>query len=255
MIFYFSGTGNSLYVAQKLKDDDGSELINMADALNKKQFSYKVGKNEKIGFIFPVYFNGLPDIVFEFVDNLTIESDSKPFIYSIITCGASIGNADKMLEKKLKQKDIQLDSSFSVTMPSNYVIMYDVPHIEKQKSTLQNADSEIEEIIRLLEDNKKGNFSNHGLISIISPIVYPIYGFYRKTKKFNVTDSCNGCGLCEEICPSGVIKLESGHPVWMKEKCSHCSSCINRCPTFAIQYGNSTLKRGRYINPNVKFSD
>lgn len=38
MIFYFSGTGNSLYVAQKLQKYDGSKLINIADALSKKKF-------------------------------------------------------------------------------------------------------------------------------------------------------------------------------------------------------------------------
>ncbi|HOI39753.1 MAG TPA: hypothetical protein PL168_03405 [Methanobacterium sp.] len=30
MIFYFSGTGNSLYVAQKLSENDGIKLIDIA---------------------------------------------------------------------------------------------------------------------------------------------------------------------------------------------------------------------------------
>lgn len=211
--------------------------------------------DEKVGFVFPVYFYGLPNLVSEFVDNLTLESDSKPFIYSIITCDSAIGNADKMLEKKLKQKNLQLESSFSITMLSNYVIMYDTPDMEKQKLTIQDAEDEIENVIKLLEVNQKGNFSNHGFMSILSPIAYPIYGIYRKTKNFNVTDPCNGCGLCEEICPSEVIKLEYRNPMWIKEKCSHCSACINRCPILSIQYGNSTLKRGRYVNPSVKFGN
>ncbi|WP_414470276.1 EFR1 family ferrodoxin [Methanobacterium sp. ACI-7] len=254
MIFYFSGTGNSLYVARKLQENDGSELIDIADALNKKRFKYKVKDDEKIGFIFPVYFYGLPNLVSDFVDQLTIESNSKPFIYSVITCGASIGNADKMLDNILKQKNLQLDSSFSVVMPSNYVIMYNVPDKQKQKLTLFNAEKEIEEIIRLLEANKKGNFAHHGFISILTPIMYPIYGFYRKTKNFSATDACNSCGLCEKICPSEIIKLKSGKPEWIEGKCSHCSACINRCPTLAIQYGKSTMKRGRYVHPNVKFN-
>ncbi len=254
MIFYFSGTGNSLYVAQKLHENDGSELIDMADALSTKRFNYKIKDDEKIGFVFPVYFYGLPNLVAEFVDKLKIESDKSPFIYSVITCGSAIGNADKMLEKKLKQKDLQLNSSFSVAMPSNYVMMYDASDKQKQKLTLQNAEKEIENIIKLLEANERGNFANNSLMAILTPFAYSIYGFYRKTKNFNVLENCSGCGLCEEICPSGTIKLESGKPVWLNEKCSHCSACINRCPTESIQYGKSTLKRGRYINPNVKFS-
>lgn len=254
MIFYFSGTGNSLYVAKKLSENDESKLIDIAEAIHEKRFEYNVKKDEKIGFVFPVYFYGLPTFVTELVDQLTIKSGSKPIIYSVITCGGSIGNADKMLKKLLEKRNLELSSSFSVLMPSNYTMMYDVPDKEKQNIVLQNAEKEIEKIAKLLETNTKGDFAFHGYFSIFKPIVYPIYGIYRKTNKFYATEDCNNCGSCEEMCPSEVIQIKNGKPVWIEEKCSHCSGCINRCPTRAIQYGNSTLKRGRYVNPNVKFS-
>ena len=256
MIFYFSGTGNSLYVAQKLHESEGGELINIADAVNEKQFKYKIADGEKIGIVFPVYFYGLPTIVAEFMDRLTIESDGSPFVYTVITCGGSIGHADKMIADRLKQKNLQLNSAFSIKMPSNYVIMYDVPDKEKQNLTLQDAEKQIEKIVESLEVNKKGNFvSNRGYFALLSSLAYRLYGTYRKTKKFYATDACTSCGLCEEICPSRAIQLSSGKPRWVNEKCSHCSACINRCPSQAIQYGNATKKRGRYVNPNVKFSD
>lgn len=254
MIFYFSGTGNSLYVAQKLSENDGSQLVDIAEAIHEKRFEYRVKDDEKIGFVFPVYFYGLPTFVAEFVDQLTIKSDSKPFTYSVITCGGSIGNADKMLKKLLEKRNLELDSSFSVLMPSNYTIMYDVPTTEEQKLVLQDAEKEIEKISKRLDAGEKGNFAFHGYLFLFTPILYPIYGIYRKTKKFNATEDCNNCGLCEEMCPSEVILIENGKPVWIEEKCSHCSGCINRCPTKAIQYGKSTIKRGRYVNPNVKFN-
>ena len=254
MIFYFSGTGNSLYVAQKLHGADGEELIDMAGALKEKRFKYEVAEGEKVGIVFPVYFYGLPTIVAEFIGQLIIESSADPFIYTVITCGGSIGSADKMLANLLKQNNLELNSAFSVEMPSNYVIMYDVPDNEKQNLTLDSAEKQIEKIVELLESDKKGDFvSNRGL-SILTPLAYRIYGIYRKTKKFYATDACTSCGLCEEICPSKTIQLSSGKPEWINEKCSHCSACINRCPTKAIQYGNATKKRGRYVNPNVEFS-
>ena len=255
MIFYFSGTGNSLYAAQKLHEADGGELIDMVSALNEKHFKYSVADGEKIGIVFPVYFYGLPTVVVEFMDRLAIESDADPFIYTVITCGGSIGKADKMIEDKLKQKNLHLNSSFSIKMPSNYVIMYDVPDKEKQDLTLRDAEKQIEKIVGFLEVNKKGNFvSNRGYFALLSPIAYKLYGTYRKTKKFYATDACTSCGLCEEICPSKSIQLSSGKPEWINDKCSHCSACINRCPTRAIQYGDATKKRGRYVNPNVEFS-
>ena len=69
MIFYFSGTGNSLYAAQKLHEAEKGELIDMAGALNEKRFEYELSEGEKVGIVFPVYFYGLPTIVAEFMDN------------------------------------------------------------------------------------------------------------------------------------------------------------------------------------------
>lgn len=254
MIFYFSGTGNSLYVAQKLSENDGSKLIDIAEAIRDENFEYEVKEDEKIGFVFPVYFYGLPTLVAEFADKITLKSDSKPFIYSLITCGGSIGSADKMLRKLLENTNHELSSSFSVLMPSNYTIMYDVPTKEDQKLVLQEAEKEIEEIKNHLELGEKGNFAFHGYLFPFTSILYPIYGIYRKTKKFHATEDCNNCGLCSEMCPTEVIKIKDGKPTWIEDKCSHCCACINRCPTKAIQYGNSTIKRRRYVNPNVEFS-
>lgn len=254
MIFYFSGTGNSLYVAKKLYEDDGSELVDMGEALSEKCFNYEVNPGEKIGFVFPVYFYGLPTVVVEFLESLHIKSKEKPFIYTVITCAGSIGNADRTLGKMLEERNLELNSSFSVTMPNNYNIMSNLPDVQKQSIILQNAEREIEEIFKALKERTEGDFAKHGYLSMFTPIVYPIYGIYRNTKKFYATQDCNNCGSCEEMCPSGVIQIKNGTPTWTNEKCSHCSSCINRCPTGAIQYGNSTMKRRRYVNPNVKFS-
>ena len=254
MIFYFSGTGNSLYVAQKLHEDEGSELVDMAEALGKKYFNYEANIDEKIGFVFPVYFYGLPTVVFEFLENLNLKSQEKPFVYTVITCAGSIGNADKTLGKMFEEKNLELNSSFTVTMPNNYNIMSNLPDEQKQSIILQNAEKEIDEIVKALNEKTEGNFAKHDYFSLFTPIVYPLYGFYRHTNKFHATEDCNRCGSCQEMCPTGVIKMKNGIPTWTEEICSHCSACINRCPTQAIQYGNSTIKRRRYVNPNVEFS-
>lgn len=42
MIFYFTGTGNSLAVAGKLLGAE-ERLVNMADALREQKYDYKAG--------------------------------------------------------------------------------------------------------------------------------------------------------------------------------------------------------------------
>jgi len=254
MIFYFTGTGNSLYVAKKIQEVEGGELIDMVKSLNEKNFNYKIENDEKIGFIFPVYFWGLPTIVSEFMNQLNLKTEKNPFIYTAITCGGHIGNADKDLAKILKSKNLKLNSSYSIKMPSNYIMWSDIANKETIKSIFITTEKEIEKLIKGIKQMKEGYFGEHGSLAIISPIPYRIYGIYRGTKKFYVTEKCTSCGQCEKICPSKAIQIQKGIPEWIKRKCSHCTACINRCPSKAIEYGNSTKKRERYVNPYVKFS-
>jgi NAD-dependent dihydropyrimidine dehydrogenase PreA subunit len=255
MIFYFSGTGNSLYVAKKIQESENDELINVSKALNEKNFNYKIKKDEKIGFVFPVYFYGLPIILIDFINKLKIETDEIPYIYTVITYGSAMGNADKSLEKLLKSNNLHLDGSFSVKMPENYVVIFNIDDEDKINLSLDRAEKDIGILVNDIKLNKKGNFAKHGYFKLFTPIVYKAYNMMRNTKKFHVNDNCTGCASCEQICPSNVIVMENKKPKWIKNKCSHCTACINRCLSKSIDYGNRTKKRRRYINPNVKFFD
>ena len=57
MIFYFTGTGNSLWVAKALSEALGETLISIADELHKKEVGlvYPVRPDEKILFVYPVH--------------------------------------------------------------------------------------------------------------------------------------------------------------------------------------------------------
>ena len=59
MIFYFTGTGNSLYAARKLADE-GEQIVSIVEALRSKAFHYTLSEGEKLGFVFPVYFYRCP---------------------------------------------------------------------------------------------------------------------------------------------------------------------------------------------------
>jgi len=266
MIFYFTGTGNSLYVAKKIQESEGGELIDMGIALNEKKFHYKIEKGEKIGLVFPVYFMGLPPIVAEFVKQLNLETNETPFIYTVITCAVLVGNADKDLTKLFESKNLQLNSSYSVKMPDNYVMVFEniiatmiAGHYYGKdiNSALDTAEKQIEELIESVKKEEKGYFAKQGFAPIptFSSLYYGFYGIIRNTKKFYATEKCTNCGQCERVCPSKVIQMKDGKPVWIKEKCSHCTACINRCPSQGIEYGKSTKKRERYLNPYIKFKD
>ena len=87
MIFYFSATGNSQYVAERLAKVYNDETYYMAECLHQNKLAYKLQKDEPLGIVCPTYCLALPSIVETFLDKIQIEADSssKPYIYFVAT--------------------------------------------------------------------------------------------------------------------------------------------------------------------------
>lgn len=244
MIFYFSGTGNSLFVAKRLLGKE-EQLINIGDSIREGNFSFKISNNESLGFVFPVYFYTVPAIVKDFIEKLEL-INTPSYVYGIITCGGSISQAGVVLKKCLETKNINLNYLNHVLMPDNSMLFYQIPGPDKAEERLKNAEELCLQIKKDIDEKKSVKLSNN---SVISNLIGLGYKACMNTKKFYADDLCISCGLCERNCPEKVIELKEGKPVWVKEKCTKCSSCINRCPVHAIQYGNGTQKRNRYVIP------
>ncbi len=239
MIYYFSGTGNSRYVAQRLAEALGETLCDMAsDPIEDR--------SERTGFVMPVYYWGIPNLVLDFLKNFKIKE--KSYVYLIFTCGGSTGAAGKMFEKAIGRK---CDAQFSVLMPDTWTPMFDVSDKAKMESILDAAEPVIGSIIDKVKTREKGDFNRHKGFTPLTPLVYPSYK-RQTTRKFTVSEACIGCGLCEKLCPSGIIRLENGKPLWTSDKCVFCLGCLHRCPEFAIQFGGKTKKHGQFYNPRVK---
>lgn len=247
MIFYFSGTGNSLQAAMKVQQEN-EQIIAIADCVKEKRFHFTLEEGETLGIVCPTYFYGIPTIVHYFLRQLELDGPRPEYSYGLLTCGGSIGGADRMLEEKLAiTQEIFLNAAFSVKMPDNYVLMYDVASEEKQDQTLAEADAALDVIRKRIENRECCGIISNKLAVIQTNILYPFYERGRKTEKFWTDDRCVGCGMCAKRCPSGAIEMIDGKPTWVKERCIHCLQCTNRCG--AIQYGKGTVKRGRYVNP------
>lgn len=240
MIYYFSGTGNSKWIAQEIAKGTNDTAVNIIDLLKTGEKQPAVKNGENIGIVFPVYSWQAPEIVVKFAK--TIKYDESNFIYAICTCGEEIGLAIKKLAKNIK-----VDSGYSVVMPNNYLLGFSIDSEEIVKKKIDNARNLLPEIIENI-NKKEMIFDIHTgkMCGLKSNLVWFLFNkFGRGTKAFKAEDSCVSCGLCEEICPTGCIKLVDGKPVWGKD-CQVCLACINHCPEKAIQYGNGTKNKGRY---------
>ncbi|MDD6806868.1 MAG: EFR1 family ferrodoxin [Oscillospiraceae bacterium] len=253
MIFYFSGTGNSKFVASKIGEATNDELINIADVVKSNDFNFYIPDKERIGFVFPVYCWGVPSIVSEFAHKLNLSYSEKPYTFVIITCGGSIANASGMFEKMLSHTGLTVDAMYSHLMPDNYIPMYNIASNEESLKRLEEGNKILfEDIIPTINSYSKHEYKASSLDVIQTAILYPTYIVLRNTSSFYTTDACTSCGVCESICPSDTIKIEDGKPVWKNKKCIKCLACIHRCPEKAIQHGKGTEKRNRYVHPELK---
>ena len=238
MIYYFSGTGNSKYSAEKLAVKTGDRAVSMVEALKNGADNIEAG--EKTGFVFPVYFWGLPEIVRRFAES--VKGRLGGYVYCVITCGADTGGAAGLLAKALGREP---DYSASLRMPDNYVIMYDPCPKDKALKFLRHSDAELDGICADIIAGKKRSEKSF-MRSAKTAVLNIFYNPFRKTKYFFADDKCVSCGKCAQICPDGAIEIKNGKPEWIKPKCQHCTACINRCPQKAIQFGKKTAERGRY---------
>lgn len=247
MIFYYSGTGNSAYAAKKLLKE-GEALISMAKAMQEGTASFTPEEDENVGFVFPVYFYGLPDTVRRFMKQ--VQFDRKPaYVYAVITCGGSIAGAGGLAKDFLAEGGTVLRAVYTVKMPDNYVLMYDVTTPDQEKPILEAAEQKLEEIGRSIALRRFEGTKISAAAKAQTAMLYPMYDLSRKTKKFYADESCVGCGACAARCPVKAIEMVDGKPKWVKDKCDHCLACV-RCN--AVQYGKRTVGKYRYKHPELR---
>jgi len=250
-IFYYTGTGNSLWIAKKLAEKlDDTELHFIPKTKDLSNIDLT-----NVGFIFPVYIWGVPAPVLEFIENL--QNFNPEYCFAIAVNGGQVANTLIQLRKVLKTKSVKLNSGFEIKTPSNYIPWGGPCAENKQQELFNDALKKLDTITSTIKSQKdqpveKGPLWQNVLFT----------GFYNMSKnhvtgmdsKFWVDDKCNDCKICEQVCPANNIMMVNGKPDW-NQKCHQCYACLQWCPQEAIQYGKKTPKYKRYHQPEIKLKE
>jgi ferredoxin/flavodoxin len=251
-LLWFSGTGNSLYVAKRLAEEiDGEcELVPFAQLVGIEPI-----RADRVGLVFPVYGWGAPNLVARRIgEGLPLEGN--PLMFSVVTCAASRGATLYQVKRLLKADGRKLAGGFVVTMPENYPPMGGPPGTEGIERILADADRTIGRIAERINAGKMSVPKRSTLMRAISRVVNHLASGHWSgaDRNFTADETCTSCGRCEAICPVGDVKLVDGRPTWQGH-CEQCFACLHWCPVSAIQYGQKTRSQPRYHHAGVTAED
>ncbi|HON60079.1 MAG TPA: EFR1 family ferrodoxin [Smithella sp.] len=252
-LYFYSGTGNSLWTAKKL-----SALLGNARLVPVAAFSSNetvTVHEEYIGLIFPVHIWGVPPPVIRFLEKL--QADASVYFFAIAVNAGQVAATLLQLQHLLKKKNIKLSAGFSLGMPSNYIPWSGPPSAKKQQKLFDRATVKVNDIASWVKTRKeappeRGPFWQNALFSMIYNKTYAKVP--QMDKLFWADGKCSACGICAKICPAKNIQIREGKPLW-QHRCEQCFACIQWCPEEAIQYGRLTSNKKRYHHPEINLKE
>ena len=290
LIYYFSGTGNSLYVAKLLSSELGCHYRSMARYLKDEKDSQLV---DQIVLVFPMYNHSYPLMVKAFLSKLSEKGSLSQIHFSAVcTYGNDLGITLIQLDKLLGSYGGELSLGYGIKMPYNYVEPSGFRMVgfldafllrEHLSSEIQiandHAQCRVKEIVQLIRE--KGHAKPEATSVLIESLVgklglqdtvqkkvwAKIAGtttvktetFYDMVKHmdegFSVSGKCRKCGLCSSVCPVDNITMRVDGKPEFNHNCEQCFACVAWCPEQAIDFRHSTIGRSRYHNPEVNVSE
>lgn len=235
-ILYFSSTGNSLYIAQKVQSHFGGEIKYIPN------YKGDGSEFEKIFLVTPIYSYGMPTFVYDLLPKL----NKKTELIVIQNYGGAVFGADYFMYEYTQELGLNIKSIHVLKMPENFTTTFSVPKWYMNQ-TLKTADKRIG---RVIESIASKNYRIPKKCKTRKETYYKNKSNWHLIgEDFSANASCVKCGKCVSVCPVGNISLCNGK-IEFSNKCVACLGCYHRCPQKAIVYKNKK-KKDRYLNPNV----
>lgn len=252
VILYFTGTGNCLYVARQLANED-TELLSIPQLMKQQRFEVEA---DEIGLVYPIYGHMPPYMVRQFIQKAKLTADYK---FAILTYGNRKCSAVEIWDDISRKAGKRFDYINTLIMVDNWLPNFDMNEqilIDKHiPENLEKIAADIAARRRWHEPVTEEERQQHaGFLERTG--IESSTGFILKSEKcFTVTDACIGCGACVSVCPRGNYE-QTSQGVRMQGDCEFCFACIQNCPQKAIQFAkneNDPFLRNGEKNPNARY--
>lgn len=245
-VFFFSATGNSLYVASRITNNP----LSIPQEMKKQTRDYSA---EAIGIVCPVFYGEIPQYVQNFLKKSTFHT---PYFYFVLTYGSTPTIAPHFATACAKKCGINVSLVATIFMVDNYLPYFDM---KAEMAVDKHVDAQIESLLEVINRRKTG-------VPTPSPLDYELYEreakFNKENPSFNdghqitITDACVGCGTCTRVCPLGNCYLQDGTAHRKSQTCEFCMACIQNCPVNAIALSiEDKNPNARYRNKQVSVEE
>ncbi len=247
MVLYFSGTGNTEYIAKLIAKGLGDECLNLFDRIRTNEQSPLYSEKTYV-ICTPIYVCAMPLFFTKYLKSITFNGNKK--VYFVFTSGGYCGSAKVQAKLFSLRKNLKCLGYAEFVMPRNYVAnnRYAMDEEEVIYSKISKATQKVQQVVEAIKNEDKLKTRHVWLFEtlIIAPFV-PVWTKYKLVAKdFYATDECIGCQVCEKVCPLNNVKVIDKKPKW-GENCTHCMACVAKCPKKAIEFGNMTKGKPRYL--------
>lgn len=237
MVFYFTGTGNSLYIAKQIEENPFS----IPQVMRKEHLEFT---SESIGIVAPVYGHEVPAMVKEFLKTTIFHTD---YFYMVLTYGNRHGGAAELAKKLCEECGISVSYINVIMMVDNWLPGFDM---NEQKKTDKKVEENMAEILADLAARKKrisevtdsDRAAHQQFLERMGQMPGDVWQHLLR-----VTDACTGCGICEKVCPVAAVHVVEGKAVHIPGDCQTCLACAHACPQKAVQL---TIPE---VNPDARY--
>lgn len=244
LMLYFSGTGNSKYVATQFAAEMKADCHSIEEAMD---FDSLIHQADTVCFCYPVYGSCVPRIMREFVTKHREALADKSLV---IFCTQMMfsGDGARAFTDLLPCSKERVLYADHFNMPNNISNFWLLPIGDRERRRKLRAVNK--QLKRVCGDIRKGIVKQRGWsrfshwLGLLQRKGWPKVEEKRRSS-FQADTHCNRCGLCVKLCPMNNLELTAGG-VAQRDNCILCYRCVNACPQKAAMVLLHTKPKRQY---------